>query len=188
MSFFNVILEDQDITVLGPPNEIDVNIDIGSKGDRGARFFSGSGDPNTPSVIPEGEVLQLGDVFVNSSTSARYGWLYIYLRTPSGNSWVPTLKLQPSIYVEKRTVLFTNGSTAISIPVRSISPEGVVTNINRYTILANSFHINPVAFSITSQEIIGSNLVFIIKAVEFSSSTWQDLNGNVQMSLNISVV
>jgi hypothetical protein len=188
MSFFNVILENQDITVLGPPNEIDVNIDIGAKGDRGARFFSGSGDPNDPGVIPVGENIQLGDVFVNSSTAARYGWLYIYLRTPSGNSWVPTLKLQPAIYVEKRTALFTNGNTSISIPIRNISPGGVVTNIARYTILLNINHPNPTAFSITAQDVNGPNLVFSIRALEFVSSTWQNLAGNVELALNISVV
>ena len=188
MSFFNTILETPDITVLGPPNQIDVNVDIGSKGDRGSRFFAGSGDPNLPGIIPSGEDVQLGDVFINSSTAARFGWLYIYLRTPSGNSWVPTLRLQPSVYVQKRTVLFTSGNTAVSIPIRDISPQGVVTNIDRYTILININHINATAFSITSQEIIGSNLVFNLKALEFASGNWTNLTGNIQIALNISVV
>jgi hypothetical protein len=188
MSFFNVILENQDITVLGPPNQIDVNVDIGAKGDRGSRFFSGSGDPNLPGVIPVGEDIQLGDVFINSSTAARFGWLYIYLRTPSGNSWVPTLRLQPSVFVQKRTALFTNGNTAVSIPIRDISPQGVVTDINRYTILVNINHINPTAFSISTQDIIGSNLVFTIRALDYFNNNWVNLAGNIQIALNISVV
>jgi hypothetical protein len=188
MSFFNVILEDEDFVVLGPPNQIDVSVNVGQRGPRGSRFFVGYGDPNTPDVVPSGENPQLGDVFVNASTAARYAWLYLYLRTPAGNQWVPALRLQPSIYARNSLVGFSNGTAVVSIPLANILPDVIVPDADKYIINTTFQYDNPVSFSITSKEIIGSNLVFTVKAVEYSSSSWSELSGIVLLGINISVL
>jgi hypothetical protein len=188
MSFFNVILEDEDFVVLGPPNQVDVSVNVGQRGPRGSRFFVGYGDPNFPDVVPSGENPQLGDVFVNASTAARYGWLYLYLRTPTGNQWVETLRLQPSIYARNSLVIFSSGTAVVSIPLANIVPDLIVPDPDKYIINTTFQHNNPVSFSITSKEIIGSNLVFTLRAVEYASSSWSDLSGTVLLGVNISVL
>ncbi len=188
MSFFNVILEDEDFVVLGPPEQIDVSVNVGQRGPRGSRFFVGDGDPNFPGVVPAGETPELGDVFVNASTASQYGWLYVYLRTPSGNQWVSALRLQPSVYAKKSLVIFSGGTAIVSIPLSNIVPDVIITDVDRYIVSLESEHPNPVAMSITSKDIIGSNLVFTLKAVEYSSSSWSDLVGTVLLNITISVV
>jgi hypothetical protein len=193
MSFFNVILEDEDFVVLGPPNQIDVSVNVGKEGPRGSRFFVGYGDPNLPDVVPSGEIPQIGDVFINGSTAGRYGWLYIYSRTPassatSANQWVPALRLQPSIYVRNSLVIFSAGTAVISIPISNITPDFIVADIEKYIINITPQHPNPISFSITNKEIIGANVVFTVKAVEYASLAWSDLSGTVLLGINISVV
>jgi hypothetical protein len=188
MSFFNVILEDEDFVVLGPPEQIDVSINVGERGPRGSRFFVGDGDPNFPGVIPAGENPQLGDVFVNSSSAAQYGWLYVFLRTPSGNQWLPSLRLQPAIYGKDSLVIFSSGTAIVSIPLANILPDVIITDVNRYVITLSPQHSNPIAFAITSKDVIGSNLVFTVKAVEYASSSWSDLNEPVILGINIVVI
>jgi hypothetical protein len=188
MSFFNVILEDEDFVVLGPPEQIDVSVNVGQRGPRGSRFFVGDGDPNFPGVIPAGENPQLGDVFVNTSTAAQFGWLYVYLRAPSGNQWVPALRLQPSVYARNSLVIFTSGTAVISIPLSNIVPDVIIPDVDRYVINLAPQHPNPIAFSITSKDIAGSNLVFTIKATEYSSSSWIDLIGSVILGINVVVI
>jgi hypothetical protein len=42
----DVLLSNDDITVLGPPNTVEVLVDIGPTGTRGSQVFVGIGDPN----------------------------------------------------------------------------------------------------------------------------------------------
>ena len=41
-----VLVSTDSITVVGPPNIVEVLVDIGPTGTRGNRFIVGSGDPN----------------------------------------------------------------------------------------------------------------------------------------------
>ena len=43
----DVLLNTEDVVVLGPPDSIDVLVDIGPQGTRGSKIIVGSGDPNT---------------------------------------------------------------------------------------------------------------------------------------------
>lgn len=191
MQFFDVLLENDDITVLGGPESIELSVDVGEKGDRGSRFFVGYGDPNEPDVIPSGEQVALGDVFVNASTAAKYGWLYIYLRTPAGNSWVQAIRLQPSLYIRDADILFdANGIGTLSVPLSDIVPDVTVTDIDKYIVLATTSGDNVSAVSITQKFIQGSNFVAELKAITFDddTSSWSAYSGILRISVNISVV
>lgn len=191
MQFFDVLLENDDITVLGGPESVEVSVDIGEKGDRGSRFFVGYGDPNEPDVIPSGENIELGDVFVNASTASRYGWLYIYLRTPSGNSWVEALRLQPSLYIRDADILFdSNGQGTLSVPLSDIVPDVTVLDIDKYIAILNPSGDVFTVVTITSKFIQGSNFVAQLKALAYDSvsSSWINFSGILRLSINISVV
>jgi len=190
MNIFDVLVDTTDIVVLGPPQQIDLSLDIGSQGERGSRFFVGTGNPNSPGVLPSGENFILGDVFLNSSTGAEFAWLYVYIQTPSGNTWTPAIKLQPGIYNRQVDGVFnSNGIATISIPVSEISPDSAITDVNRYVVqITPSSYQNPIAFTINSKSYVAPNLQIVVEAIEYSSSSWQNLQGEVELGVTISVV
>lgn len=187
-AIFDVLVETDEIVVLGPPPAIEVSLDIGPEGQRGSRFFVGSGNPNTAGVIPEGQNPLIGDVFINSSTSSQYGWLYLYIQTPSGNSWTPALRLQPSIYSANSIVLFNNGQTDISIPLANIVSDVTILNVEKYSTQITAIKSNPVALSITSKLIQGPNLIISLKGIEYNGTSWSNLSGAVSLEILVSVV
>jgi hypothetical protein len=188
MSIFDVLLETQDIVVLGPPSNIDVRVDVGPKGDRGSRFFVGSGDPNVPGVVASGQNPLIGDVFVNASTASKYGWLYVYVRTPSGNSWVPTLRLQPAIFSSTVSTLFVDGQSQIGIPISNIVSDVNVLDVEKYIVQVSCNRSNPVAISLISKIIQGPSLLISLKAIEYSLENWINLNGAVSLDITITVI
>lgn len=188
MSIFDVLLDTDDIVILGPPTNIDVRLDVGPKGDRGSRFFVGSGDPNVPGVLASGINPLVGDLFVNASTAANYGWLYLYVRTPSGNQWVPTLRLQPSVFSNNITTLFTDGIAQISIPLGNIVPDVSILDVEKYIVQVTPNRNNPVSFSIVSKVIQGPSLVVTLRAIEYSAESWIDISGSANLDITITVI
>jgi hypothetical protein len=190
MSIFDVLVDTQDIVVLGPPQQIDLSLDIGSSGERGSRFFVGTGNPNNVGVFPSGELPILGDVFLNASTGPEFSWLYVYVQTPTGNIWQPALRIQPGIYNRHIDATFnSNGIATISIPLADISPDSSIVDVNRYVIqITPVFYANPIALTINSKSVVGSNLQFIVEAIEYQSLSWQNLEGVVELGVTISVV
>jgi hypothetical protein len=188
MSVFDVLLQTENIVVLGPPTEIDLKIDVGPKGERGSRFFVGSGDPNLPGVVPSGQNAAIGDIFINASTAVNYGWLYIYVRTPTGNSWTPALRLQPAIFSNSISAIFVDGSCKVSIPLSNIVPDITVLDVEKYIIQVTANRANPVAISISSKDIQGSTLIYALKGAEFLEGTWTDLSGTVSLETSVTVL
>jgi len=190
MNIFDVLLDTPDIVVLGSPQQIDLSLDIGSQGERGSRFFVGTGNPNNPGVLPSGEIFILGDVFLNASTGAEFAWLYVYVQSPTENVWQPALRVQPGIYNRHVDATFnSNGMATISIPIADISPDSAIVDVNRYVIqITPVFYANPVSLTISSKIVSGSNLQLVVEAIEYSSSLWQNLEGVVELGVTISVV
>jgi hypothetical protein len=166
-----------------------LSVGIGSEGERGSKFFVGTGNPNNPGVLPGGESFILGDVFLNASTSAEFAWLYVYVQTPTGNIWQPALRIQPGIYNRHIDATFnSSGIATITIPLAEISPDSNILDVNRYVIqITPVFYSNPISLVINSKIIVGSNLQFIVEAIEYSSS-WQNLEGVVELGVTISIV
>jgi hypothetical protein len=190
MSIFDVLLDTSDIVVLGPPQQIDLSLDVGSQGERGSRFFVGTGNPNSPGVFPSGEIPILGDVFLNASTGAEFSWLYVYVQSPSGNIWQPALRLQPGFYNRHIDATFnSSGISTILVPISEISPDSSIIDVNRYVIqITPVFYNNPISLVINSKSVVGENLQFIVEAIEYESSSWQNVEGVVELGVTISVV
>jgi hypothetical protein len=187
MTVFDVVVDTDDLVILGPPKSIDVSLDIGEKGERGARFILGSGNPNLPGVIPNGQEVKVGDVFLNSSTASNYGWLYIYTVTPFGNYWVSALKLQPPVYASNYEISTnSNGEATISVPLSDIVSDISIDDVSRYTINLTLDNSNPSAVSIISRQIVGTSLIIAIKVAEFSGSSWSYIQ-NQEKIINITV-
>lgn len=93
----DVVLEQDDLVVLGPPSSVDISVDIGAKGDRGGTVFNGGFDPNTISLAQfnsiYGKSPVYGDMFVRIDSGVNYGKFYSYSTVPGGDQWVPILDL-----------------------------------------------------------------------------------------------
>lgn len=184
----DVLMSNEDITVLGPPEVVELLVDIGPQGDRGSQIFVGIGNPNSISI---GQTVKLNDLYINTSPGADYGYLYQYVSEPGGNLWVQVLKINPTLYSKKHTVSFTAGSSSITIPVSNIvTVSGTPLTSDNFAIQYSIAHSNPVASSIVIPSLSGggANLTINFSAVESDSGTWQDLSGEVTIHLFISIV
>lgn len=186
-----VLLNNEDITVLGPPRYVDLSIDIGSKGDRGSQIFVGVGNPNSISI---GQTPSLNDMFINVSPGPNYGYMYQYVSQPGGNTWIEVLRVNPTLYNENYLVNFVagtganSGSGSIVIPIEnitSVDPSSfTAANFNVQYTIANA---NPVASSMTIPALSGDDLIIEIDAVEYESGSWQALEGNITVHIFISI-
>lgn len=182
----DVLLNTDQITVLGSPELIDLVLDIGPQGDRGSQVFVGLGNPN---VINIGQTPNLNDLYINSSPGSNYGYLYQYVSQPGGYTWIEILKISPTIYTEIRYTTFSDGTATITIPVANITTTTGLSAENfavRYSIA----HTNPIASSMSIPTLTGEGdtLVINMSAVESASGIWQDLDSAVTVHLFISIV
>ena len=173
-----VLLSNDDITVLGPPSVIELQLDIGAQGTRGNKFFVGAGDPNsqTSGGILNGQTLILNDLYVNVSPSATYGYIFQYLAEPGGNVWVEVLDINPTIYSENHLTTFEDGEAQIVIPVEDIvTISGTPLTAENFNVKYSIAYENPIASSMQIPALAGSNLIINLNAVEYDSSSWLPL-------------
>ena len=194
MSIFDVVVNTDDLVVLAPPSQIDVGVDFGPQGQRGATFYAGSGDPNDASVSENvfGDVITPveGDIYINTAAGANYGWLFIYNPKITGDDWDQVLRLNPPIYTRNVEETFTSGLTTMAIPVADIIPPGVVVS-GPYSYIVNLTPINsdPTVLTINSQSISGSNLEIVIEGIKYSGGSWSNLDSEtIDIATTIAVV
>jgi len=184
-----VLVNTDDITVLGPPAEVKVQLDIGATGNRGSQVFVGTGNPN---AITIGQTPILNDLYINNAPGDEYSYLYQYISSLGTNTWVPILKVNPTIYSANHLQAFASGSTTITIPVANIVQiTGTPLTEENFSIKFSIGHSNPVAASISSVAITGTSnesLSITIKAAELSSGTWQNLATTVTIHTLITVI
>lgn len=174
----NVLLSNDDITVLGPPETLELQLDIGAQGTRGSKFFVGSGDPNaqTSSGTLGGQTLQLNDLYLNASPSATYGYIFQYVAEPGGNVWIEVLDINPTIYSNNYVTTFEDGDAQIVIPVDDIiTVSGTPLTAENFNVNYSIAYANPIASSMEIPALAGSNLIINLHAVEYDTSTWLPL-------------
>jgi len=187
----DVLLSNDDVTVLGPPAIIELQLDIGAQGTRGSKFFVGAGDPNTQTIDDElgGQALLLNDLYVNVSPGSEYGYVYQYLAEPGGNIWDEVLRLNPTVFAKNYQVTFSSGNGSITIPIADITDlsAGSLT-ANNFNIQYSIVHDSPTACVINSVTKSGTNLVLALEAVEYTGSSWSNLAEQVVVHLFITIV
>lgn len=170
-----VLVSNDDLTVLGSPEIVELLVDIGPTGTRGSQFFVGIGNPNTPGVLTQTALLN--DLYINISPGSEYGYLYQYVSQPGSNTWTRVLSLNPNIYSKKHLATFSSGQATISIPIVNITSIAAASLVaNNFTINYSIGNSNPIASSISSFTINGSNLDIVIKGIEYSGGSWSALN------------
>lgn len=194
VNIFDVVVNSDDIVVLAPPSVIDVGVDFGPQGQRGATFYAGSGNPNDIAVEENvfGDVINPvnGDIYINTSAGANYGWLYIYNPKISGDDWDQILKMATPMYTRNIEATFTSGTATLVIAESDIIPPGVVIS-SAYDYVANLTAIssNPTLLTIASQTLASGNIQILLKGIKYSSGTWSNLNSEtIDIATVITVV
>lgn len=193
-AIFDVVVNTDDLVVLAPPATIDVGVDFGPQGQRGATFYAGSGNPNDLSVSENvfGDIIipVEGDIYINTAAGANYGWLFIYNPKITGDDWDQVLRLNPPIYNRNVEETFTAGLATISIPVADILPPGVVvTGPYDYVVNLTPINSDPTLLTINSQSVSGSNLEIVIEGIKYSSGSWSNLNSEtIDIATTITVI
>jgi hypothetical protein len=189
----DVLLNNDDITVLGPPEIVELLVDIGPTGTRGSQTFVGVGDPN---IVEIGQTPILNDLYINASPGADYGYLYQYVSEPGGNTWIEVLELNPTIYSVNHTTTYTNGVAQIVIPISNITSATSLTASN-FSVQFSIVNDNPIAASMSIPALVGNNqnLVINFKAVEHRTDVdsgpygdWAVLEGQVTTHLFITIL
>ena len=189
----DVLLDNDDITVLGPPEVVELLVDIGPTGTRGSQTFVGVGDPN---IVEIGQTPILNDLYINASPGADYGYLYQYVSEPGGNTWIEVLELNPTIYSVNHTTTYVNGIAQIVIPISNITSATSLTASN-FSVQFSIVNDNPIAASMSIPALAGgnTNLVINFKAVEHRTDVdsgpygdWAVFEGEVTTHLFITIL
>jgi hypothetical protein len=189
-----VLVNTDDITVLGPPPVVNVQLDIGATGIRGNKVFVGTGSPNsfTSNGTIFNQTLYLNDLYINNAPGEEYSFMYQYISGLGTNTWVPILKINPTIYSRNFLQTFTAGTTTILIPMGDIvETTGTPLTEENFSIKFSIGHSNPIASSVYSVAITGSSndtLSISLKAAELDSGTWNALSETVTVYMLITVI
>jgi hypothetical protein len=190
-----VILSTEDITVLGGPSSINVDVDFGPEGTRGSQIFIGEGNPNEPTTEIGQDDIKILDLYINLKTDdVDYLYVYQYVTENGINTWKPFFDLVPNTKSLNSSATFTAGATTINVPINQIVPSDMVA-----TIAASSFNVQatiqnslPVALAVELGTPSGTGdaraLPITVRASELSGSTWTALSGAKTVQLLITVV
>jgi hypothetical protein len=189
----DVLLNTEDVVVLGPPDSVDVLVDIGPQGTRGSKIIVGSGEPNaqTSSGVLLGTTLILNDIYIQTDPGANYGYMYQYVSQPGGNTWVEVLSISPAIYSVIQTLSFSSGSASTTIPISNIvTVTGSPLTASNFNVQFQIEGANPIAASMEIPALAGAgtNLVINFDAVQYSGGSWSALTGSKTVHLFISIV
>jgi hypothetical protein len=191
----DVVLTTDELLVLSGPSSVNVEVDFGPEGERGSLFYVSVGNPNTALI---GQTPKAKDLCVNVlKTDNEYSYVYQYNSDgANGFQWYPIIKLNPLQYNKILTGTFVDGSKVFNIPVNYIVDEETsqtLTSAN-FNITYSIPNENPIASSIeigsfTNDPVSGLQVIPVtVNAVEYASSTWQNLDGVKTVHFVISIV
>lgn len=194
-----ILLYDENITVLGSPETVIVQTDFGPQGTRGSQIFVSNGNPN---IVGIGQNPNLNDLCINIASGSEYTDLYQYVSVPGGNTWTKLFRIQDpgtgiyqDEYVSATDVAFTSGLATMTIPLSLIAetlPSGLTKDNFAIQISVESssqidepilcgFYIQPLSNPAT-------NLSIDLNAKQFSMGYTNPLNGTYKVHITVWIV
>ena len=129
-STLDVVIQQDDLVVLGPPTSVDISLDIGAQGDPGSQIYVGDFDPNSITISQfttlYGQAPQGNDLFLRNEVGEYYGVFYSYVNVPGGEQWEPVLEIQEAVE------LFLNSNSGFILSA-SAGGTGVNNGTNTFT-------------------------------------------------------
>lgn len=191
----DVLIDTEDITILGGPDSISVDLDIGPDGERGSKIFTSVGDPNLVS-IGGNQTFKVFDLCINVNPSdADYQFLYQRINDSGVETWEKIFKMTTNQYSENESRTFVNGDTEIIVNLIDIVPEDMLTSVNAsdFAVIHNIVGSQtPIASSVLIGDIVTNGasrgLPITVRGVTLESGSWAGLSGNLVVHLFISMV
>lgn len=191
----DVLLANDDLVVLGGPEEINVEVDFGPKGDPGSRIYVGNGKPDN---VELGQTPNTFDVYINLLPSSdEYLTIYQYVEVLGTNQWQPLSKLNFNVYSEKVSIDFTGINYCFINTSQILSNPSYIGSLN-----SSNFNVqatfespegNPIAASIKTELIAAAGeepekIKITFYGKEFKDGAWADIDGSRTANISISVV
>lgn len=199
----DILLSNDDLTVFGGPETVNLDLDFGPQGDRGSIIVGSRGNPQDASVhaeilnIPEG--IQALDIAIDySPSSSTYKTVFQRIAGPTGTQWTPLLSLKTNFYSEVKGPI-TPADGKITIPPINVTDiydieEGTVSS-SRFSIqysISSSETAGPLATTLIVKPLITTQgflaLPLEIKGVEYLDGVWTAMSGPKYVHLFITVV
>jgi hypothetical protein len=186
-----------DITVLGGPSTVNIDLDFGPTGQRGSKFFIGNGNPNSsPSPLGISVYPFVLDMYINlDSATNEYRSLYQYQNVSGVNTWVRLINLIPNIYSLNISLNFVDGLASTTIPVISLVSSSQVSSITASKFNVQHSLVNngkPSMTDITVSEIVVADgtrvLPLSFSAYELNNGNIESVTGQKMVHIFISVV
>lgn len=178
----NVLVANDDITVYGGPEVVELQLGVGEKGTRGSITHIGAVNPITEtlgSAITND--LLVGDLYINAGTGEKNSYLYKYVKNGNTNQWVEVMHLGPTGLNSILLVDFTDGVGTKTIQQASVTGSSAVTLTRDDFVIRQSVeYTEPVSCSVSSVSTDGSNLTINFKAASFdmAAGTWSKLTAD----------
>jgi len=189
-----VNLSTPELLVLGGPESINVELDFGSKGDRGSLIFVGNGKPT---LIDIGQDPNIFDLYINLlTTDDEYLMIYQYIDVLGTKQWQTLTKLIPNTYTENKSIDFTSQNYCL-IDIEKIVDPSYIGNTDASNFSVQATFATSVGYPIVSSiktEVVpatsleGAKLKITFYAKEFDGTNWIDIAGSRTANLHISVV
>lgn len=203
----DVVLSSDNVTVLGGPEQVDVDLNIGASGSRGSIFFTDLPNPNTLTAQDFTTPPQIFDIYiVVDPSSDNYLQAYQYLNQDGVLTWAPSFKIAQSITAFNKVVTFNSGDATVILDVADLGLENVtfesfVNSFAFFNVQATLGNINvanapegvldhkPAAISVNVRDVYFDNsgggspseypmkLPLDLKAAEFDGTNWTALDG-----------
>lgn len=137
----DVVVSSNNVSVLGGPSNISLQLDTGAQGQRGTFIMYGFPEPNTPEA--EATFISPPQVFdfyvVVDPGSDNYLQMYQYVNQDGNLIWAPAIKLAINIYSTTRPITFTQGVGSTEINLADLGLAGVTETGNTQSIDVNFF-------------------------------------------------
>lgn len=200
----DIVLDSEELTVLGGPSEINVELNVGATGKRGVFIFADFPLPTSPLATFSSPPVLHDLYIVLDPGSDFYLTMFQYLLQDGVLTWIEVIQLTLNSYNTSRTVNFVNGVGEAQIDAfelgfgKNVPLPEIVNSKNYVSIQATPNHTDPMSMSIevndlvsiTSEETLSGLITYIpvtFHAVEYVGGSWQQVNGDrvVSMSVNL---
>lgn len=196
----NSILSSDNVTVLGGPAKLEVDLNIGAAGTRGSLFFVGAANPNTLNSNQDFPNIPIVfDIFINANAASEdYLQAYQYVNQEGINTWIPTFNISQSIYSVNKVVEFDGGEATVLLNVSDLGLdtlpfENLVNSFAYFNVQATLTNVDlenlsspayPCSFSLEVDDAYFDNsgsfdpgefplfLPITINAIEFDGTSW----------------
>lgn len=206
-----IVLETEELTVLGGPSQVSVDIGVGAAGRRGVFIFANAAEPDVEGQLPSSAFYTepfINDLYICINPSSdNYLVMFQLTNQDAILRWVEVIKLTQNLYNTVRNIEFAQGVGEAQVNIfnlgfgKNIPTPPLEGSSQLFGVQATAVNDAPVAISVQvndlktiavdDEEVPGGRITFLpieIYAAELNgSNVWQKLNRDMVVELSLSL-